>query len=175
MGYLLDVCWKECWWFRDILVTANHRSHTVNVFSVPHPTPPAIGQGMHKVGRAQSWDRWPQQTPHARHKGGGRRRKQEAFSGRISLPKPPLCIMEPCFQGGCWHLPAHGKWGMNPLFCFACTHSDFALPTKLCLSQPMSFLTLALLMLSHPLQGQWVSSCMQLCCQLGLNHDKVLT
>jgi len=54
-------------------------------------------------------------------------------------------------------------------------HTDFALPIKLSLSQLMSFLTFALLILSLiPMRGGGegrVSGCVVLGCWLGLNHD----
>lgn len=48
----------------------------------------------------------------------------------------------------------------------------FPFLVKMPLSQPMSFLTFTFLILSSVLLwGQWVSSCMGLSGQLGLNHD----
>ena len=70
------------------------------------------------------------------------------------------------------HLPADGKQWMNSLFRFACSCESFALPIKLSLCQPTSFLTFTLLILSPvPLKGEWVSSCVGLSCLRGLNHD----
>ncbi|KAK4829259.1 hypothetical protein QYF61_002545 [Mycteria americana] len=60
-----------------------------------------------------------------------------------------------------------------------CDHLDgstpFALPIKLSLPKPMSFLTFTLVILSPiPLGGGVASSCVGLSCRLGLNHDSVL-
>jgi len=69
------------------------------------------------------------------------------------------------------HLPASVKREKNSLFCFACV--AFALPIKLSLSQPTSFLTFSLPTLSAiPLYGKRASSCVALHCQLGLHHDR---
>ena len=51
-------------------------------------------------------------------------------------------------------------------------HAAFTLPSKLSLSQPMSFLTSALSILTLvPLWGKLASSCVVLSCWLGLNHN----
>lgn len=41
------------------------------------------------------------------------------LSSSVFIPSP-LQMMEPCFSGNGWILPAHGKWPMNSLFCFDC-------------------------------------------------------
>lgn len=55
----------------------------------------------------------------------------------IDLPKNPLCVMSPAFLKMAKHLPADGKYRMNP--CFALLECiAFTLPSKLSLSLPMS-------------------------------------
>ena len=70
------------------------------------------------------------------------------------------------------HLPADGRWWMNSSLCSACTCS-FALPIKLSLSQPRSFLTFTLPVLSPipPRGREQGSGCAGPSCQLGLTHN----
>ena len=61
---------------------------------------------------------------------------------------------------------------MNSLFWFACMRTS-ALPIKLSLPQPTSFLTFILPVLSPiPSVGEWASGCLGLSCRLASNYDR---
>lgn len=77
--------------------------------------------------------------------------------------QPELHLVQLEAMGFCQHLPGmeHSKW----ILCFA-------LPIKLVLLQPMSFLISAILIPSPiPARGRWASGYMELSCWLELSHN----
>ena len=145
-----------------------------------HPTREEAG-GAQGVGRGHSWDSWPQLTKgifqtmwrHAQHIKLG---EEEGRGGTFRV----MVFVFPSNRYVWWSL-ASWRWlntclpmGSSewiPYFALlACT--AFALPIKLFLSQPTSFLTFTLLILSPiPPWREWASGCVVLSCQLRLNHD----
>lgn len=85
-------------------------------------------------------------------------------------PKSPWCMTGLCCPGMAEHLPAYRKRWNNSLFCFACVPGFCLLHQTVFLPWVFSF---PLLWFSPILlQGQWVSSCVGLGCQLGLNRTE---
>ena len=73
----------------------------------------------------------------------GKKEEGEMFGAMASVfPSNCDTWWSPAFLEMAEQLPAGGKWWMNSLFRFACV--AFALPIKLCLSQPMSSHTFTL-------------------------------
>lgn len=54
-GCVLDVCWKQCWQHRNVLILAECL-HSAKAFPASQPAPPV---GFPEVWRGHSWDRWP--------------------------------------------------------------------------------------------------------------------
>lgn len=82
----------------------------------------------------------------------------------------PINCDEPYFPGSGWKPACQGdKVNYSPLL----VHTTFALPFKLPLSQPRSFLTFPLLILSPSSIGKWASSRVVLSCPPGLTPYKV--
>ena len=84
------------------------------------------------------------------YKAGGRRGKAGTIGAMAFVfPSHRYAWWSPAFLEVAEHLPANGKRRMNSLFCFALlVRVAFALPIKLSLSQPTSFLTFTLPILS---------------------------
>lgn len=154
---------------------AKQSSHTIKVFSDPHLTPPAIGQGCTRSREGGTAD------PN-RHRGLMLSTKQgeEGESKRLLV---------------WWHFspqitPVHDGALLSELLntcllmgnsagipCLALLAHTVILPDLPNCLYPSPWVSSLLLFWCspHPLQGQWVSSCIQLNCQLRLNHDKMLT
>ena len=151
----------------------------MNTFSASHPTPPASRLGLHKklgVDAAGTADpNWPKGYSilcDVILKHGGRRKKGVCsewwhLSSQVTITRDGALLswrwLNTCLpMGSAERIPCFAL-----LACMA-----FTLPIKLSLSQPTSFFTFTLLILSPiPLWGKWVSECMELGCWLGLNHD----
>ena len=76
----------------------------------PHHLTGKEAEGAQGFGRGHSWDSWPQLTKgishtmwhHAQHIKLEKKEGGDVRSGGVCLPKPLLCVMEPCFPGDGW-------------------------------------------------------------------------
>ena len=163
---IIQRCFSHCW----AVLT---QSQGLFCFS-PHPTSEwaegaqEAGRG-HKPGQLSPTDQWDvpyHTTSCSADKVGGRRRKRrDVWSDGDCLPKSPW--WSPAFLAVPEHLPASGKEWMNSLLCL-CVQLLLYLLNRLYLS-PRVFSLSHSWIYPHLTSREWVSSCLVLSCQLGLN------
>ena len=161
---------SDCW-------SALTQSQGLFCFS-PHQQ---IGQSAQEPGEGTRLGSWPQLTKgifhatwrHAQHiklgegGNGGERLKWQHLSSQVTI----MCdgaLLSWRWLNSCLPMGS-GEW--IPYFALL-AHAGFTLPVTLSLSQPTSFLTFTLLILSPvPPWGERASGCLVLSCSLGLNHN----
>jgi len=177
-GFVLETalitqgCFSYCW-------AAFTQSQSL--FGSSHRPASEWAGGAQESGRGRSQDSWPQLAKgilhatrhHARHTKLGKKEAGGHFGMMAFVfPSNRYPWWSPAFLEVAEHWPADGKWWINSLFWFACAQLLLYLLNCLYLNPRVSSL---LRFWSSPTshQGEWVSSCVVLSCQLELNHNSV--
>ena len=163
--YVLDVRWKQCWWCTDVLVIVEQYLWNVKAFSASHTSPPVNWLGMHRKLWDTAWTAdpsWPKGCPRPygivlrnksweKREEGGECSELSCLSSKVTMTSGEALLfcrwLNVCLQH------ANSEW--IPYFSLL-VWSASALPIKLSLSQPTSFLTFTFSILSPILLwGEW--------------------
>lgn len=121
---------KNCWYHMDILTIAEPCLHSIKAFLVSQPAPTVSRLGTHKkmggnaVGIIDPIDQG--DIPHPMFSCSAMKAEGKKEEGGKFVA---MAFVFPSNHYTWWilkidkHLPANGKYSMNPLLCFACTHS----------------------------------------------------
>jgi len=170
-GHVLDLCRKQCWQYRDLVVTAEQCLYGVKAFSASHSTPLVSRLGLHKklTGDTAGTDdpSWP--------KGYSMAYDVMLTLKREGKKKEPLWVVEPCFPGDGWTPACRGE-AVNEFLIFLCLCEWLLFYLLICLFLSHGFSHFYPSdSLPHPTRKEWVSGCLMLSCWLGLNHNILLS